>query len=70
MLQVTDERGIILPIADGFVLCPRCLASGRRRKIQHLRPDTVVSNLALYCRYCKAEYVVDIRDSQSLQGQS
>lgn len=41
---------------DSWVLCPVC----RRKKVLRLLPGTRARNLAVYCRSCKTESVVDI----------
>ncbi|MEY8388290.1 cysteine-rich KTR domain-containing protein [Oscillospiraceae bacterium 38-13] len=45
-----------LRIKDSWVLCPVC----RRKKVLRLLPGTRARNLAVYCRSCKTESVVDI----------
>ncbi len=55
MITVECEAGK-LRIKDHWVLCPVC----RRGKVLKLRPGTRAENLAVYCRVCKTESVVDI----------
>lgn len=43
-------------IKDNWVFCPVC----RRGKVLKLRPGTRAEKLAVYCRVCKTESVVDI----------
>jgi uncharacterized protein YbaR (Trm112 family) len=45
-----------LPAEKGSVTCPFC-----NKKIARIEPDTEANNLPLFCRFCKREYIVDIR---------
>lgn len=69
-MQNPTQRDILFPVKDGYVLCPACLQAGMRKRIHHLRPDERCVNTALFCRYCKTEYVVDIDDGQCVKRQS
>ena len=55
MMAVECEAGK-LRVKDHWVLCPVC----RRGKVLKLRPGTRAENLAVYCRVCKTESVVDL----------
>lgn len=46
---------------DGYLLCPIC----RRQKVLRLLPDTEGKRIAVWCKNCKRESVVDI-DAKSL----
>ena len=51
----------IFPVKGGYVLCPKCLESGLRNKLQEAR---------LYCRQCKSRYIVNIAEGQCREDQS
>lgn len=55
MRAVECEAGK-LRVKDNWVFCPVC----RRGKVLKPRPGTRAENLAVYCRVCKTESVVDI----------
>ena len=55
MMAVECEAGK-LHVKGNWVLCPVC----RRGKVLKLRPGTRAENLAVYCRVCKTETVVNI----------
>ncbi|MBQ5788183.1 MAG: hypothetical protein IIW12_08290 [Oscillospiraceae bacterium] len=55
-MHVSTRSGIILPAEKGSVTCPFC-----NKKIARIEPDTEANNLPLFCRFCKREYIVDIR---------
>lgn len=44
-----------------FVSCPICKA----KRLMRLYPDTTGAGVALYCRKCKRELVVDIQPGNS-----
>ena len=56
MLQVSTHSGIMMTVEDGSVACPFC-----NKKIARIKADTEANNLPLFCRFCKREYIVDIR---------
>lgn len=47
-----------------WVLCPIC--GGKTR--QKMREDTVAKNLPVFCRVCKNESVVDIKDGNVVES--
>ena len=61
----SKKRAIILPTADGYLICPRC----RMTKLIRLRKETVATGLQVYCRKCKRELIVDIREGQCFESQ-
>ncbi|WP_242960656.1 cysteine-rich KTR domain-containing protein [Flavonifractor sp. An92] len=46
-------------------MCPSC----KLRTSQAVRPETVARNLQLWCRHCKATYIVDIESGQCFLSQ-
>lgn len=56
--SVTDGSGNRLTVRQGYVICPNC----RRKRLLRLLPRTRASSVALYCRHCHQEVVVDIRE--------
>lgn len=61
----TIEKSGKLVIKDGYVMCPSC----KLRTSQAVRPETVARNLQLWCRHCKATYIVDIESGQCFLSQ-
>ena len=59
-LQSTKKCGKLAVVKDSLVVCPNC----RQKTNLALRPDTTARNLTLWCRRCKASYIVDIADGQ------
>lgn len=49
-----------LVIKDGLYVCPNC----KQKTSQAARADTNAQNLSLWCRNCKAIYLVDIERGQ------
>ena len=70
VLQTMRKGGKLLPVRDGFILCPDCLNHGVRNKIQAVAPDTEATRLRLYCRQCKSRFVVNIAEGQCREDQS
>ena len=60
----------IFPVKGGYVLCPKCLESGLRNKLQEAPPDMKAIRLRLYCRQCKSRYIVNISEGQCREDQS
>ena len=57
-LKVTDEHGKILKTEWGRVYCPHC---NRKLAAYRFRGDTIADNLPIYCKYCKAEIIINVR---------
>ncbi len=49
-----------LSVKDGLYVCPNC----RQKTNQAARPDTEARHLLLWCRHCKAEFLVNIVSGQ------
>ena len=46
---------------NGIGYCPNCLAKKLKFRLSpHLLPTTIGTDIPLFCRHCKTEYVVDI----------
>lgn len=45
---------------DGYIVCPNC----GKHTTQVVYPQTRAEYLHIWCRYCKAEYIVNIADGQ------
>lgn len=58
-------RGTMLPVEQGYLRCPSCGA----RNIQRVLPETRADNLQVYCRRCKRELIVNIRQGQCYLSQ-
>lgn len=61
----SEKRAIILPTANGYLICPRC----RMIKLIRVREETVATRLQVYCRKCKRELIVDIHEGQCFESQ-
>ena len=57
MLTAVDENGIIFPIVDGFLSCPRC----GKQKLLRVTEETEAKALPVYCKHCRREYIIEIR---------
>lgn len=55
MMTVESEAGR-LRTKGNWVLCPVC----RRGKLLKLQPETRAKNLAVFCRVCKTETIINI----------
>ena len=58
-MQTKNNCGKLV-VKDGWYVCPNC----QQRSHQYIRPDTVAQNLELWCRNCKAVYLVNIERGQ------
>lgn len=66
MLKCDTNSAIIMPTSRGWILCPYCNGS---KRLQRIKPETRATDLPVYCRNCKREYIVNI-DGQSVYRQS
>lgn len=57
----------ILTVRDGFLSCPVCR---RNRRLIRILPDTQARRLAVFCRDCKTELIVDIDKGQCFESRS
>lgn len=67
-MNQTMERGTLLPVRDGYVLCPHCLPNRLRVKLIQVQPETQARHLRLFCRNCKTEYSVNIEKGQCFES--
>ncbi len=58
-MQGEMNRGKLF-VKDGLYVCPNC----RQKTSQAARADTEARNLPLWCRKCKAIYLVNIEHGQ------
>jgi hypothetical protein len=55
-LKAICEGGKLLPVANGWILCPFCDI-----KMIHINSETRAQNLELYCKKCKRIFLLDIK---------
>lgn len=55
-MQVTQKRGMMLTVRDGWLVCPVC---GKPRLL-HVLDTTRAKDLPVYCRKCRTETIVNI----------
>lgn len=56
VLQSDTGCGKMLPVQNGWLICPAC----RQWKVLRLLPDTEVKHLPVYCKRCHKESIVNI----------
>ena len=66
-MQSTEKRGRILPVKDGYLICPHCR---RNKRLMKINPDTVATRVVAFCRDCKTENIVDIDRGQCYESRS
>lgn len=59
-----SEKTAKLDTKNGWLLCPCC----GRGKVLRLTPETSARSLAVYCKICKKETIVNIDESLSLKA--
>lgn len=59
--------GKMLPVKDGYLICPTCRRNKRLLKVE---PDTVAAHLTVFCRDCKTEHKVNIAQGQCFESRS
>ena len=65
-MQVTTKPAKLV-VKDGWVTCPVCK---RNHRLLRVDPETEASNLPVYCRTCRSEFVLNIDRGQSVKRQS
>lgn len=60
-------HGKLIPVRDGYLICPVCR---RNRRLMKINPDTEGRGIVAFCRVCKTEHIVDIVQGQSYESQS
>ena len=66
VLQELQKRGK-LTVKDGWVTCPVCR---RNRRLIRIEPETVATDLPVFCRGCKNEIILNIDRGQSVERRS
>lgn len=59
MLKTSSKSGM-LAVKGGRYVCPNC----KHPTYQQACPTTQAKDLILWCRHCKAEFIVNIEDGQ------
>ena len=67
MLRMAAECDRILPTAGGYLVCPKCR---RNKHLLKLSPETEATGLIVYCRDCKTEFKINIRQGRCFESQS
>ncbi len=66
-MQASVNRGTMLTVKDGYLVCPRCRQNKRVMKINR---DTRAEHVVAFCRMCKAEIIVNIDEGQCFESRS
>lgn len=61
------KHGKMLTVRKGFLICPTCRTS---RRLMRIPPNAYGRGLAVYCRKCRTEHIVDIEKGQCFLSQS
>lgn len=56
-MQTSENRGKLLTVRDGFLICPICR---QNRKLLPVLPTTSGSDIVCYCQKCKHRVIVNI----------
>ena len=67
ILQKRKKDVIIFSVHDGWLSCPKCR---RNKRLLKIRPETTATNLCVFCRNCKAEFLIDIHQGQCFESRS
>ena len=54
-------------VRDGFLICPICR---RNKRLMRIDPQTRAVHLAVWCRDCKSEIILDIDQGQCFESRS
>ena len=66
-LRASAGCGKIIPVRNGWAVCPACKRNFRLAKVL---PETEGTAVVWYCRDCKTEIIVDIAKGQSVERRS
>lgn len=66
-MQNSKKCGKILSVKDGYLECPVC---HRNRRLKRIAPDELGERIVVYCRDCKSELRIDIREGQCYESRS
>ena len=61
----SGNGGKILPVKDGWLLCPAC----KRSKVLRIYPETSGKAIQVFCKKCGRESLVDIEKCQCRECQ-
>lgn len=67
VLQNDDGRGKLLPMRNGFLICPYCR---RNKKLMRIPPKSEGRGLVAWCKDCRREVKFDIFAGQSFESRS
>ena len=67
VLHNSPACGKILTVENGWLTCPRCR---RNRRVLRITPKTFGRNVVAFCRDCKWEGEIDIREGQCFESRS
>ena len=66
-LNATAKCGKLYMVRDGFLICPICR---RNKRLMRIDPQTRAVHLAVWCRDCKSEIILDIDQGQCFESRS
>ena len=66
-MQTRDFCGKMLTVTDGWLECPIC---HRNKRMKRIAPDERGERILVFCRDCKSEIQVDIREGQCFESRS
>lgn len=66
-MNTAPKRGTLYMVRDGFLICPIC---GRNHKLLRIDPETRAKHLAVWCKICRREIILDIDECQCRESQS
>ena len=61
------DYGRLLVVRDGWLQCPVCRSN---RKLMRVLPNTEGQRIPVYCRKCKTEITIDVREGQCFESRS
>lgn len=67
MLQTGMNRGRMLTVKGGWLICPVCR---RNKHLMRIPPDASARGVVAYCRDCKTEVRIDIDEGQCFESRS
>ena len=56
-----------LTVKNGWLQCPVCR---RNRRLMRVLPETEGQHVAVYCKDCKTESIIDIHQGQCFESRS
>ena len=66
LLTASCQNGIMKISKGGFLECPFC----GNKFLKHVYPDERCERLCVFCRKCKREFYISIRDGQSFYNRA